>query len=110
MENNNGKAPACLMEELVRNFGMGKDKSIAHFVCVHDGFQPKPGDQGNDPKFFTRSYRFWIDGEFTNLWIKFKYDRRSGWSDMSISPKNMNEQQGLLTIMNNALKRNGVSH
>lgn len=56
----------------------------AGFRLVHDG-QKNPGQfilPREEVKFFTRKYRWFLEGVFVNTWVVFKYDRRNSddWS------------------------------
>jgi hypothetical protein len=51
----------------------------AGFRLIHDG-QKNPGQFTLPPeevKFFTRKYRWFLEGVFVNTWVKFMYDRRN---------------------------------
>lgn len=51
----------------------------AGFRLIHDG-QKNPGQFTLPPqevKFFTRKYRWFLEGVLVNTWVVFKYDRRN---------------------------------
>lgn len=62
----------CFWERLIRR--------SPEWVLVHDG-QRNPGQFEFPPeevRFYTRVYRWLIDGEPVNTWAKFVYDLREG--------------------------------
>lgn len=61
------------------------------FRCVYDGSKSNDYNNGGDPSFFWRVYRWHIDGRPVNTWIKFTYDLRTGRSDFKISNKDLAE-------------------
>ena len=76
----NPKIMRCLLEKIVERAG---------FKPVHDG-QYEEGQ-----KFYTKVYRLELDGEFVNTWLRFRYDLRTGYADVSISWKDLAEFEKL---------------
>lgn len=64
----------CMVEGAVAKCGL--------FTLEHDG-------SGGDSRFFTRVYRGILDGKPINTWIRFRYDYRTGWADVSMSYDNL---------------------
>jgi hypothetical protein len=89
-------------EKLVQRFGLGR------FVLVHDG-QRNPGQfelPPEDVRFYTKIYRWEIDGKFINTWVKFKYDLRDNEVGMDLTfhdplkPKGSKRQKESLVMWN----------
>lgn len=62
----------------------------AGFQLVHDGSH-SPGELqrklgATETKFYTRKYRWFLDGQPVNTWVKFVYDDRE-LHDMVVSYK-----------------------
>lgn len=67
------EAIRCLLEKgLCINSGL--------FELVHDGSL-------GGSKFYTRVYRLKLDNELCYTWVRFTYDLRTGWADVSFSYK-----------------------
>ena len=68
------KSWICCWEKLVKKWGLGE------FRLVHDG-QRNPGQFEFPPeevRFYTKVYRWFVDGQPVDTWVKFKYDLREG--------------------------------
>lgn len=63
----------CLLEK-----GLCANRNL--FKLVHDGSQ-------GGSRFYTKVYRMVLDGKPVNTWIRFTYDLRAGWADVSFSYK-----------------------
>jgi hypothetical protein len=69
----------CLWEKIVQGYGG---------VLVQDSSSIIT-DSGIKPTFYIRVYRFKIDGEFINTWIKFTYWERDDLADIDVSFKDL---------------------
>lgn len=78
---------SCLSEELVKMSGL--------FRLEHS-----PGNNGDNPKFFTRVYRLILDGNPTQTTIKFTYDYRDNSATVSSSRQSIEGLQGALAAIN----------
>jgi len=70
----------CLWEKMVK---------LAGFRLIHDG------QYEEEQLFYTRVYRLGLDGELVNTWLRFKYDLRTGYADVSISWEDLAEWEKL---------------
>lgn len=87
-ENGKSKGPGwvCVWERVARQVG---------FVLVHDG-QRNPGQfklAPEDVRYYTKKYRWRIDGQFVNTWLTFVYDMRKGEVDVEVSYKEPKSQR-----------------
>jgi len=63
---------------------------------IHEG-EGKGSEQGNSHnRFYTRIYRLWVDGKPTVTRIRFTYDRKKNWADVSISIDDLKALKGYM--------------
>jgi len=71
----------CLTERAMQSMG---------FVLLRDGSKnPQDIKWLEKPTFFSRVYRLKLDDKWVNTWIRFTYDVRSGYADLSISHRDL---------------------
>lgn len=88
----------CVFEGAIRNFKLGANGELACFKLEHDGSKPNEENvQADNPRFFTREYRLWVDGKPTPTKIDFKYDYRTGKADFSVAYQHLKQ---LKQVMN----------
>lgn len=79
----------CVFENAIKNFQLGEEGQYACFRLEHDGQTPTKDSQASNPKFFTRSYRLWLDGKPAAATVDFRYDYRTGHADFGVSYKHI---------------------
>jgi len=63
---------------------------------VYDG-EGKGNEQSNSRnRFYTRVYRLWVDEKPTVTKIRFTYDRKKNWADVSISIDDLKALKGYM--------------